>query len=355
MKHEKTWLTVIIPIYNAEKYLRKCLDSIISQSFDNYEVILVDDGSTDKSPDICREYSSKDNRFRYFRTENQGVLAARIYGAKLADSTYFTYCDADDFYVNNRVFQLLFDKITNVAEDISVVQFGFFKKYNHIRRKVQLTKQDCIVDADKFYSNEYPKFLCSFWEPSHLTMSVWNKLYNHNLLKYLPVKAERVFWGDDLILNLHLLQSITSAFYLSDALYVYQQDTGNTKKFSIHTMQDLDIIKKNQLKFLEKRTGDDTAQMKKILYSEIAAWFLSYLREAKNHLNDSELKELISDSLALPSFRSASQYYKQYPEDWEGAILLKQADYKDYLIAADSPIKKSIKTINALKALLKRI
>ena len=357
MRYESPWLTIIVPIYNAEKYLRKCLGSIAAQSFDNYEVIMVDDGSVDKSSEICNEYSLKNERFKYYRTENNGVLSARLFGAKQVNGQYFTYCDADDFYVNSKVFQLLFDKMAKIIEEISVVQFGFVKKYNHIRRSVRLTEKDYIVNAKEFYMNEYPKFLCSFWEQSHLTMSVWNKLYNSNLLKYLPEQMERVFWGDDLILNLHLLQSITNAYFMSDVLYVYQQSTGNTKRFSTHTMEDLDIIKRYQLKFLDKRTEDDTERIRKILYSEMAGWFLFCLKDAIGHLNDQELTELINDTLALPRFKFAHEFYVHNPEDWEAADLLKKADVNLYLAAANRPIKKTIKTsiIQILKTIYRNI
>lgn len=357
MSFENIWLTIIIPIFNAEKHLHKCLDSIISQSFGNYEVIMVDDGSTDKSSDICRKYSSKDNRFKYFRTENQGVLAARIYGAKLVNGKYFTYCDADDFYADNKVFQLLFDKVSNTTENISLVQFGYISKYNHMRRPMRLTKMDNTVNANTFYMRDYPKLLCSFWEQSSLNTTVWNKLYSRKLLCYLPENPERVFWGEDLILNLHLLQSIENACYLSDMLYVYQQATGETNKFSKHTMKDLDIIKKYQLQFLDKRTRNDTEIIRKILYSEMAGWFLSYLKDAAKHLNDQELHELITDTLLLPRFKLANEFYMYNPENWEGASLLKKADIDEYINIAKKPTNSTFWThcIHFLKMIYKRI
>ena len=357
MKYKKPWLTVVIPVYNAEKHLRKSLDSIASQSFDDYEVIMVDDGSTDNSSEICKEYTAKDERFIYFRTENHGALAARIFGAKQINSKYFTFCDADDFYVNNKVFQLLFDKVSGITEKISFIQFGYICKYNQMRRPVRLVKQDGIVDASEFYLRDYPKLLCSHWEQARVNTTVWNKLYSCELLKFLPENPERVFWGDDLIMNLLLLQSIANAYYLSDALYVYQQATGNTSRFSKHTMKDLDIIKKYQLEFLDKRTENDTDHIRKILYSEMAGWFLFYLKDAAKHLNEQELKGLITNTLSLPRFRFAHEFYVHNPEDWDAADLLKEADVNRYLEAATTPIKKTVKTsiIQIIKTVYKSI
>ena len=355
--NEQSWITIIIPIYNAEKYLTRCLDSIASQSFTNYEVIMINDGSTDSSSVICQSYSSQDSRFKYHETENQGAFSARLCGTRFVTSRYFTYCDADDYYRNKSVFQRLYDKVSSLDDEPSVVQFGFIKKYNHLYRSVQLVKQDKLVDKQTFYRNEYPKLLCSFWDTSNLTTNLCNKLYNNKLLNHLPKQAERVFWGDDLIMNLHLLQSIDNAYYLSDILYAYQQSTGGTSKFSMHAMDDLDTIKKYQLKFLDKREEDDCQRIERLLYFEMAGWFLSYIKEASQHLNDNELRQLIIKTLALPRFKLAQQYYRENPVNWEPANLLKKGDIQSYINAARIPVKTSFNNtiVKVLKELYKRI
>lgn len=97
------WLSIVIPVYNAEKFLRKCLNSILEQTYTDFEVLLIDDGSTDTSFDICQNYSFSDGRLRYFRKENGGAYQSRIYGAERALGTYIMFCDADDFYANKDV------------------------------------------------------------------------------------------------------------------------------------------------------------------------------------------------------------------------------------------------------------
>lgn len=339
------WLTIIIPIYNAEKYINRCLDSIAAQSFTDYEVIMVNDGSTDRSSEICQSYSSRDARFKYHETENQGALAARLYGARFVTGTYFTFCDADDYYLNDSVFQRLHEKVSRLDKDPSVIQFGFIKKYNHLSRSIKLTEQDILIDKQTFYKNEYPKLLCSFWDTSKLTTNVWNKIYNSKLLENLPEQVDRVFWGEDLIINLHLLQSIDNAYYLTDRLYAYQQSTGGTNKFSVHAMEDLDTIKKYQLKFLDKREEDDCQRIERILYSEIAGWFLSYIKEASQHLNENELQQLIIKTLVLPRFKLAQQFYHENPVNWEPANLIKDGNTQAYINAAVIPAKVSFKNI----------
>jgi glycosyltransferase involved in cell wall biosynthesis len=90
-------ISIVIPIYNQEKYLRKCLDSIVAQIFRDFEAILVDDGSTDESARICKEYAQRDSRFVYYRKENGGVSAARQFGHDHVRGTYTIHCDPDDW------------------------------------------------------------------------------------------------------------------------------------------------------------------------------------------------------------------------------------------------------------------
>ena len=355
---KKTWLTVIIPIYNGQDYLKECLQSIASQTFENYEVVLVDDESTDASPEICQKFCAKDTRFQYYRIENSGALFARVFGARLVKSQYFTFCDADDYYIDKNVFSKLYEKTSALSTiKAHVVQFGYKKKYNHLSQKVRFVQQDCYVDKSEFYMREYPKLLCSFWDQSHLSMNVWNKLYSCELLTYLPSHSKRVFWGDDLIINIHLLQAIQGIYYLPDVLYVYRQFTGGTSRFSLYTMNDLDTIKEYQLSFLQKIKPENADILRRILFSEMAGWFLGYLREARDHVDKDELRRIVVNTLELPRFKLAQQYYKENPEDWEGARLLMNADVEEYIKSANIKSQKTLKTalIQVLKSILKKL
>lgn len=98
MKNPK--ISVIVPVYNVEKYLHKCIDSILAQTFTDFELLLIDDGSTDKSDDICDEYAVKDARVRVFHTENRGVSAARNHGLREASGDWICFVDSDDWVEN---------------------------------------------------------------------------------------------------------------------------------------------------------------------------------------------------------------------------------------------------------------
>ena len=96
-------ISIIVPIYNTEKYLHECLDSIINQTYANFEVLLVNDGSTDSSGIICQEYVKNDSRFRYFEKENGGVSSARNLGLERSEGVYITFIDSDDWVESNHL------------------------------------------------------------------------------------------------------------------------------------------------------------------------------------------------------------------------------------------------------------
>lgn len=113
-------ISVIIPVYNVEKYIAKCINSIVNQTFENYEVILVDDGSTDNSGIICDKLASKNEKIKVYHKSNGGLSDARNYGVKMATSKYITFIDSDD-YVRCDYLELMFNSIEKYDSDISVV------------------------------------------------------------------------------------------------------------------------------------------------------------------------------------------------------------------------------------------
>lgn len=349
------WLSIIIPIYNAERFLCKCLDSILEQTYTDFEVILIDDGSTDTSSEICQKYSFNDNRFRYIRKDNGGVYQSRIYGAERASGTYITFCDADDFYANRYAFACLYEEITK--SNCQVIQFGYIKKYNHLRRKRVEVKSSLDTDRNCFLAQEYPKLLCSFWEGSHLTTNVWNKVYHRSLISNLPSSdiAEKVFWGEDLIINLHLLSDCESFRFIPNTLYCYRQLSGGTNSFSMQTMKDLDSVKKYQLLFLENYQGNSKKQIEKTLFSEVVGWFFYYVQQALEHLNEEDLVLLINNILKYPRFILAREYYMNRPEEnWDAVNLLRKSDAREYIQKAKE-YRNNRKAKDTIKNILKQI
>ena len=217
----KPWLSIIIPIYNAEKYLSACLDSIKKQSFRDYEVLLIDDGSTDSSAAICKQYCSADERFRYFRKNNEGSYQARLYGIDKITGLYFTFCDADDYYLTKRAFQILNDKANNGP--YSVLQFSYTKRFNHLKHNCILSKKEFELDGYNFMLLEYPRLLCNQWDNAHLTTNVWNKLYRKKL--WISLRFPEGYLHEDVYVLRPLMSLVESVYILNEPLYMCKRQT----------------------------------------------------------------------------------------------------------------------------------
>lgn len=154
-------ISVIVPVYNAEKTLHRCVDSILAQTFTDFELLLIDDGSTDKSGLIVDEYAEKDSRVRAFHKENEGASSARNVGIQQAVGEYSIFLDADDFYCNDEALALLFQ---NARDNEADIVRGEYKSVNkdgldlcqplHSKKREQRKKYiGKIVEADDFYIN----------------------------------------------------------------------------------------------------------------------------------------------------------------------------------------------------------
>lgn len=356
--NQKPWLSVIVPVYNADKYITECIDSILMQSFSDFELIIVDDGSKDASGSICKTYAQKDKRIKYYLKENGGSLQARIFGVEQSSGDYFTFCDADDYYTSKNAFQIMYDEIQK--EDCDLLQFCYIKKFNHLTTRYNPGPRS-FADFDRFYNNEYPKLLCSHWKEAVLTTNVWSKVYKKELKNSLPPyeKIERVFWGDDLILNLYLLDCCKSVLFIPEYLYVYRQFSGGTNRFNDHTMNDLNKIKEYQLEYIDRYQGNRKEEIISICFNEITGWFFSFVREGLNVVGEARTKELIRESFELPSFKKAKEYYLENPQtDNELISLFRSADVDEYIRRANQEnSKKDIKSdlMSILKGIYKSI
>ena len=144
---KKIMLSVIIPVYNVEKYLRKCVDSILLQDFANMEVILVDDGSPDNSGAICDEYAEKDARVKVIHKENGGVSSARNTGLDVAQGKYIAFVDSDDYLLPNS-FQPNVEYMEN-HPDIDLLQFpiSYDERVEYVKRYKQQKEEKVLQET----------------------------------------------------------------------------------------------------------------------------------------------------------------------------------------------------------------
>ena len=215
-------ITVIVPVYNVENYLRKCLDSIIAQTYKNIEIIVVNDGSTDASGQICQEYTQIDNRIVYIEKENGGLSEARNVGLDKMTGSYVTFIDSDDWAELDYV-EILYKKIIEYQADISV---GNYYSYNEDEETYYLH-----IYGDSYYEKVYDNI--SIFEnlyesqemKSFALISAWGKLYKAKLFDYLRFEKGKL--GEDGYFNQKMYLSVNKVVYLNKGLYAYRQRSGS--------------------------------------------------------------------------------------------------------------------------------
>lgn len=208
-------ISVIVPVYNAEKYLQRCVDSILAQTFTDFELLLIDDGSKDKSGGICDEYVRKDDRVKVFHKENGGVSSARQCGLDNALGEYSIHVDSDD-WIEPKMLERMYGKIIEMHADILISDFYIDKDGKSIYVD-QLSCQTVPIDILK----EILK--------GHLFGALWHKLIRHSLFKEHDIKfIPNINYCEDVLILAQILQLNVKVCFLHEAYYHYDQQNTNS-------------------------------------------------------------------------------------------------------------------------------
>ena len=237
---KKEKVSIIIPVYNVEKYFSKCIDSIIGQSYENLEIILINDGSTDKSGEIADEYALKDSRIKVIHKKNEGVSVARNTGIEVATGTYVCFVDSDDYVMEDCV-QYLVNMIENSNADISLTT-EMFGNFNLVQTK---------NINEKTVSAEEATTMILLYD---IPIGVYCKLFRREFLQKKNIKFnQKLFIGEGFNFNVDAFQRANSVVVGSRKIYYYRRDneTSATTKFSIEKWKNgieaVKMIKKNFL------------------------------------------------------------------------------------------------------------
>lgn len=208
-------ISIIVPVYNVEKYLKKCLQSIVNQSYFDIQIIVVDDGSTDLSGQICDQFAMKDNRVKVIHQENQGVVAARKNGITHASGEYIGFVDGDD-YIEPIMFEYLHDQITK--SDADFIHSGHFKNDGLDIYGVQTNGICEIGNVEEFLIN-------NIFDDTNLHSmppSNWSKLYKKELIQRAYEEVpEKITFGEDLICLCSCILNSKKVAYINQAFYHY--------------------------------------------------------------------------------------------------------------------------------------
>lgn len=211
MRNNNSLISVIVPVYNVDKYLDGCIESIVNQTYKNLEIILVDDGSTDNSPKLCDAWEKKDKRVKVIHKKNGGVSSARNVGIEHASGEYISFVDSDDF-LNKDMFKIMINKIKKTNTDLC---------YCDIYR-IELDGSISVTNFNsKFYltSEEMMKLM---FKNRCANFAVWNKLFKTSYVKKISFE-ESIYVKEDALFVFQYLDLISSVSYINIPLYNYVQ------------------------------------------------------------------------------------------------------------------------------------
>lgn len=201
-------ISVIIPVYKVEKYIGKCIESVLAQTYSDFELILIDDGTPDQSGDICDDYAKKDNRIHVYHKENGGVSSARNFGIKKAQGEWLCFIDSDDYVGESYLKDFNVGEITN-----SMPIQGFCLKSNNTY-EVHCIPSECKMQSDIFYHAEM----------LNIIVSPWCKLFSTKIIRDNNLHFDqRTSYGEDHLFVLNYLRFIESINSNIAHSYTYNQ------------------------------------------------------------------------------------------------------------------------------------
>jgi len=303
-------VSVIVPVYNVEKYLEQTIDSVINQTLKDIEIILIDDGSLDNSGIICDNYAKKDSRIVVFHQENQGVSAARNKGIELAKGEYISFVDSDDL-VDEKMLEVLYGK--GHSNDLDIVMCGFTTDWYGKKHK-----WNCNLKSEEIiHKNEISDFLVSY-KNVFLVNNIYAKIHkrdfllNNNIFFPLNLNIQ-----EDTIFVLKTLLFAKSIYYIKESYYNYikRNDSLTTKKYreNLHN-----FYNRAYLLAIELYETNNIPYIKKDLFYRIIIQMFNCMINVTNSNLSSRHKEIIYKEMgSLKMFIDVfcSESIKDFPFD----------------------------------------
>ncbi len=305
-------ISVIVPVYNVSEYLKKCLDSLLQQTFKNMEIIIVNDGSTDNSEEIVKEYQKRVMNIKYYYKENGGLSSARNYGLQYAEGEYVAFVDSDDF-ISFDMMEKMYNEITVTKTDICVCEFNYVYGDKVVRSYSNLNYTDI---PDKKYLLT-PPMACT-------------RLYKRELFNNIKFK-EGIFY-EDLELNPKLVKYTKNISFVNEGLYFYVVRSGSImkqKEFN-NKLYDIFTVLDSNKELLQEEYPDEIEYM----------YIIHLLRSASlRFMEYDNFEENINKIIEVMD--------KEFP-NWKNNPYYLKSGYKIKLIC-NLVYKKKFKLLNYLK------
>lgn len=274
-------VSIIVPIYGVEKYLDRCMQTLLTQTLEDIEIIMVDDGSPDSCPQKCDQYKELDSRVRVIHKENQGLGLARNSGLDVANGEYVAFIDSDD-YVDKNMFRSLYENAINQKADVVIAGFNKVLEDMTVKRIIESSKMECYQGKVEL-QNYVMGMLGSEPECDKVMlreMSVWRGIYSMDLIKSKKIRffSERQFISEDIIFHLDYFNHANKLIVLSESFYYYCENSVSlTKKYKSDRFEKNCILYKEIIKKL------NTYQYPEKAYEYAMKMFLVRARSSVYH------------------------------------------------------------------------
>lgn len=300
-------ISVIVPVYNVEEYLYKCIDSILAQTFKNFELILVDDGSPDNCPSICDEYAKKDERIKVIHQENQGLSGARNTGINIAKGKYITFVDSDDI-INKFYLEILYKNITDEDCDISICDYYSFYKDtsdlldDNVQQINLLTGKQA---SKEIYGLKNVKFVIAC-----------GKLYKSYLFNNYRFPIGKI--NEDEFLTYKLFYKSKRIVESSDKLYYYRR-RGNSITNSIFSLKNYDAVLalEERMEFYKQKDEVELLELTKRKYELVISMYSIKARKSKiYHLVEKKYKKPLYKAIKYLNDNLSNDVFEYFLYDY---------------------------------------
>ena len=295
-------ISIIVPIYNVEKYLNRCVRSIVNQSYTDLEIILVDDGSTDECPTICDNWAKKDSRIKVIHKQNGGLSSARNAGIDIAAGQYLVLVDSDDYIAENMV-AILYSALIKHDADLALCSYIKGNEDSY-----------CFGDSNDFDSEEKDPLtaihqIYNSSEDAQLYVSAWGKLYKKELFNGIRYPEGKIF--EDIYVTHRILYRCERIAVVSNKLVYYYQHPASimNSQFSIKKLDYLQALKE-RVEFFREHKLYDLSEIAYDDYLHSLVWEYSRVRDILH--DDSARKDIINRFRSVYKKGYAS---KRYPSE----------------------------------------
>ncbi|MDD6225008.1 MAG: glycosyltransferase family 2 protein [bacterium] len=280
-------ISFIVPVYNAEKSIKKCIKSIQNQMYENIEIICVNDGSEDNSLSVLNELNLKDRRIRVINQQNSGAFNARKTGILASTGDYIMFVDADDELCSRNACNIIIEAFNKQCAEL--IQFAYKKKNGVFIQKSKLAKAGLITKED--IRQKYYKDYLSSESEGVISVTLWNKAFKGEILKRVVQNSDTsLVIGEDLFLLLNYFsdQEFSNLYNINEVLYLYNVGVGYSSTLGGDVLKAYDELKEMQMKICnEWNLGDDA----KYYCNLETIYFLFTV--VKNMINNKEEKEQV--------------------------------------------------------------